>query len=310
MTFNQPVEREVRLISGKGLIKIPRDPLIRRCYITAFVARSPVSDYQNFKYNEPRSVYANLTFYKGDYVVREETMHYKKQRWDIIEDITGQSMYLSNCGFAAVQRSIGALATALGFDISFTPGEAFYPIDDYSQDIRVVCRDDTAIVFTIFTQRYDKCEDVPEPPPLEEPPEPPPFDAVPPGTPFNGEGGTPTITPPYDGEDDGGATIPFEGDETDPEEEEPPPIPECTPVTIRFSYSRLLDGQASIQSFSVPGLAPVDSAEIDEVANGGSSIFVTDRTGSGGSCSPTPVRRRVNRGLGQWSGLSYTVTPS
>jgi len=252
MVYNQPVERFQRLISGKGIIQLPKDPLIRICYINAFVARFPKSDYRNYKYNSPRSVYANLVFFKDGYVVREETMHYEQQRFEIIEDITGQSMYAINCGFAAVQRSIGALATALGFTIGFTPGVAYYPLDIYPDTIKVVCRDDTAVAFALFTQQYDVCDDVPPPPPLPNPSEPPPTGAVPPGTPLNGADGSTPVSPAYDGEDDGGDTIPYPGDELEPPEpSEFPAGSQCQLVTVSGAISGdTPDGQTITRSFS------------------------------------------------------------
>lgn len=85
-------------------------------------------------------------------------------------------------------------------------------------EIKVVCYADTALKLEVKTDDLFLCPDDEEPDPLPPPLPPPSPTDVPPGTSL-GEGNTP-ISPPYQGDDDDGDTIPYDGDEF------PPPVDE------------------------------------------------------------------------------------
>lgn len=287
-----------RFISGRGVLKVPSDGKKNRYTVLYLdVIRQPVNKFANLNWNPSRGRYAQLVFLRAGYVVDTRAMEFPREAYDGVSDIAGQALIAVKCAYAGILQTFFNLGNALSLpSISVTN-----LIEEYENlrlgwdEVRVVCYADTAIQARLYRTPYDTCnpdyDDQQEPPPP-----PPPVPQIPPGTPIE------NISDPYEGEDDDGNTVPFPDDEFPP-----PPIPDCTPVTVTVTYTRLLDGASSQQSFSFAALAPVDDCYIDEVVSGGSSVFVVDRSGAGNSCSETPVTRRVNRGLGTWSDLTYTV---
>lgn len=288
-----------RLISGRGVLKVPSDVKKNRYTVLYLdVIRQPVNKYANLNWNPARGRYAQLVFLRKDYVIGTRAMEFPREAYDGVADIAGQTLIAVKCAYAGILQTFTNFANALSLPVISVTNL----IEEYENlrlgwdEVRIICYADTAIQARLYKIPYDVCnpdyDDQQEPPPP-----PPPRPPVPPGTPIA------DISDPYEGDNDGGDTVPFPGDDFPP-----PPIPDCTVVTITIDYQRLLDGSTSPQRLVVLGQAPVDDVYIDEVVSGGSSIFVVDRGGPPAPCSPTPITRRVDRGLGIFSDLTYTVT--
>jgi hypothetical protein len=308
----EPVIIEERIISGRGLFIIEGEWVTaRRYWLYARLLREPKPDYKNNKFPRQKGNYANMLWLEREYVCREETMEYELQRWDWYGDVTGQVQVNQQCIADREALNLQNAVTALEGALFIIPGDTVAPMRAGYDKIVVECRDGCAVSFELWAQRYDYCpnRDFTPPPPPEPPPqEEPPFS---PGTPFDGKDGRPFISPPYDGEIDGGDTVPDEGDEG---VEPPPEIPSCTLLDLIVSYDRLLDGVRTRQSFNLQAYAPVGAVEVREVGGGLSSIFLFS-AGSvpvGGAPNPAqciiPGFYRVNRGVGVWSNPSYTIT--
>lgn len=294
--------QEQRIISGKGLLKVPDTATKSRYFLLyADIVRYPKNEYRNLNYNPYRSRYATLLFLRGGYVIQEAAMEYSKQQWSLIPDLSGQTLIAVKCAYEGTLISFANLATGLGLPIiQYTDLIKDYENLSLGWDTaQVVCYADTVIRLSLYGDFYASCS-------IEKdkqqkggnPPPPPP--SVPPGTPIT-DTSTVKLSKPYDYPNDGGNTVPYPSDQT------PPQFDQCSTVTVVFTYTRVLDGVTSQQTFSVQGKAPVVSADISEIIDGGSSIFLTDAAGPNNTCVPN-TRRRVNRGLGTWSNLSYTVS--
>jgi len=293
---------ESRLVSGKGVLKVPAiNNKFRATILYADLVRPPRNRYLNKNWNPERGKYAFLTFIRNEYVINHDAMEFERQSWDGIQDISGQTLIAVKCAYDGILQTFVNLSIALASTpggVGLQPISKVDLIKDYEnlanswQEVRINCYADTAVQFRLFTLKYDSCtadrDDEKPPPP---PPAPPP--RIPAGTPIT------TISAPYDPfGNDNGNTAPFTGDgNTAPQNN-------CDNVRIYFRYTRLLDGATSTQQFDVAGRAPVVNAYIDEVNSGGSSVFVVDK-GTGGVCPANPSARRVNRGLGTWSNLQW-----
>lgn len=294
--------REQRFISGKGLLKIPASAAKSRYFLLyADVIRRPSNEYLNLNYNPPRSRYATLVFLRGNYVVQEASLDYPRQRWEFVSDPSGQTLIAVKCAYEGILISFASLATGLALPI------AQYQdlIKDYENlslvwdEVRVVCYADTAIRLSLYSAFYATCD--PEKDDQDEGgPPPPPPPSVPPGVPIE-DGGEVELSEPYDYPNDGGNTQPYPGDEV------PPEFEECSAITITLNYVQTLDNTPIPKQLVIPGKAPFVTAELDEFVSGGSSIFVTDAFGPNDRCVPN-TRRRVNRGVGTFSDLTFSVS--
>lgn len=223
---------EERLISGKGVLKVSADEdNFRHAYLILDVVRNPTQPYLNNNWNPPRAKYAFLTFRRNEYVIGNAYMEWERQMYDTVPDITSQNLIAIKCQYQGVLQSFANLGDALGVNpVSITD-----LIKDYESlslqwdEVLIKCYADTAIQARLYYLLDDTCN-------LESrkrkriPPPPPPLPKVPPGTAIG------DISEPYDGEDDGGNTEPYPGDEIPP-----PPDPQPSPcdkllVTVRVGF--------------------------------------------------------------------------
>lgn len=250
-----------RLISGKGVVKLPKQDnagAIRYLILYADVVREPKNKYLNYNYNPPKGRYATLVFLRNGYVVDEKTLDYDQQSWDGIQDIAGQTLIAVKCAYDGILDTFVNLSIALASTpggLGLAPLSKVDLIKDYENlylswdEIRVKCYADTAIQFRLFTKKYDTCnpdkdkQDKPPPPP-------PPRPKVPAGTPID------DISPPYSsGSNDDGNTDPFDGDNTPP-----PPPPDCSIVVV--TTQETLDG-FGIRNGTYRFYAPYSGMRID-----------------------------------------------
>jgi len=211
---------ESRIISGRGVLKIPADKKKNRVFILyADVVRPPKNSYGNFNYNPVRGKYGFLTFLRDGYVVNTTSIDYKKQVFDGVNDPSGQTLIAIKCMYRGIMDMFDRLENAL----TLPPLTTEDYIKDYENlrlswdECRLVCYADTAISLRLVRLKYDTCSgdesDKDKSPPT--PPTPP--SSVPPGEPVE-------VDPPYDGSDDddnpstgdNGNTSPYPGDASDP----------------------------------------------------------------------------------------------
>lgn len=219
-----------RLISGKGILKVPTDVVKNRAYVLfATVVREPRNSYANYNWNPPRSRYGNLTFFRRGYVVATTPIEYKKQVFDGINDIAGQSLIAIKCAYNGILQTFVNLGTGLagtpgGIGLSVTPITDL--IQDYESlrlawdEVRLQCYADTAISLRLDRIQYDSCD-----PDRDDdnpgPDSPDPVTPIPPGDPIETDA-------PYDEDtSDNGNTAPYPGDSPPT----PPPAPHS--ITVR-----------------------------------------------------------------------------
>lgn len=236
-----------RLISGKGVLRVPTDVVKNRFYVLyTDLVRPPNNKYVNLNYNPPRSQYAWLTFFRNGYLLDEKSIAFPKQVFDGVNDICGQTLLALKCSYAGTLQTFVNLGLALGLP----PISVINTIADYQNlrlawdEIRIVCYADTAIQCRLYRLKYDVCDadlddDFPPPPP--DPPVPP----VPPTTPLD------NISPAYDQDVDDGNTVPFPTDTNVP----PPVGNACQAYTVVYGWINQLgeDQTASINVFGKVG---------------------------------------------------------
>lgn len=209
-----------RTVSGKGLLRVPKDEKKRRLVILyGSLVRPPKARYANLNYDPYKGTLAFLTFHRNKHVIDSATMEFESQSWDTVTDITSQNLIAIKCMYEGVLQSFVNLITAM----SFTPGGiGIQPISvtdlikDYEyldlawDEVRIKCYADAAINFKLQMLPHDTC-DPEKDKPRKPPPPPPPPPKVPPGTPLT------DISPPYEDEEDpDDFTEPFEGDASKP----------------------------------------------------------------------------------------------
>lgn len=222
-----------RLISGKGVLKIPESALDSRVWIMyADVVRKPKNEYQEFNWNPPQSLYARMTYLRGGYVQTSDYLKFTREQRVYINDISGQNLRAIKCAYEGILQTFFNLGNALQLpSISITNAIKDYESLSLSWDeIRFSCYADTALQIRFFKLSYDVCNaenDDSKRPPAPPPPLPP----VPPGTPIG------SISNPYDEDtNDNGNTQPFPGDDF----EEQPVIPQpCDKVrvTVKVTFA-------------------------------------------------------------------------
>jgi hypothetical protein len=223
--------QDERLISGKGVLKVPAGVFQDRYYILYLdVVRRPKNEYRSFEWNPPQSVYARFVYRKDGYVQNADIMRYQREERTYVNDITGQNLRAIKCAYEGTLESFNRLSAALGLVVlPYTNLILEYKSLSLGWDeILFQCYADTAIQCRFYSLDYDVCNPANDQTDLPPPP-PPPLPPVPPGTPIG------SISPPYDDDDDGGNTVPFPGDES----EEPPPVIEpCSKllVTVRVTF--------------------------------------------------------------------------
>lgn len=219
-----------RLISGKGVLKVPSDVVKNRLYILyTDVVREPKNKYINLNYNPGRSRYATICFFRTNYLIADIPIEFPRQVFDGVNDICGQNLIALKCAYSGILQTF----INLGLALNLPPISVQNTIETYTNlrlawdEMRIVCYADTAIQCRLYRLKYDVCDtdyddDFPPPPP------PAPLPSVPPGTPLD------TISQPYSGSNDGGNTQPYSGDTL-----YVPPIADgvCTKYQINYSYN-------------------------------------------------------------------------
>jgi hypothetical protein len=294
-----------RIISNRGLIAHTPDPLFRRFWLQTDIIRLPQTNFVNKNVNPDIGDYGRITFMRQGQVLRIERIQFDQQVfiWDV--DSVGYIAKYLKCAFEATFELLGDILTALSVPI--VPGTELLaePIEDQFDQILFVIRPDAAIATKLYGLKYDVVCESSEPKPTPPPP-PPEFPNYPPGTPLE-DTDTPA-SPPYSEPNDGGDTVPLPGDSG---AEPPPPIPGCTSVIIRISYTQTLaNGDIISGTRNYPGKAEVVDVFAGNFVSGGSDIFVVDRLGGSNTCRAVPAQRSVNRGVGTFAIVSWSVTPT
>lgn len=220
----QPV---TRTISGKGVIKIPDEfQEARQILLYVDLLRLPSSEYANFQWNPPKRFYAHVTFCKDEYVLYEYDVNFRKQVFEVYNSQPAQNLMATICALDNVLDSFVSFALSLGFFYTKNNSIEDFPFNTFLPNtIRFQCYTDCALRLVLSAEELRKCdpgdgEPVPPPPPPPPPDEPP----LPPGTPLS-------VSPPYEGENDDGDTVPAPIDEPD----EPPLFPACSAVVVLTS---------------------------------------------------------------------------
>lgn len=261
-----PVLLQERLISGKGILRLPATARKVRYFILYLdVIRRPRNEYLSFEWNPTQSLYARFSYLRNNYVVANDYMRYQRELRTQITDISGQNLRAVKCAYRGTLQSFANLATGLGLVVT----EVTDKIQDFESlflnwdELRFVCYADTAIQARLFGLNYDNCD-----PDLDDtqdpPPPPPPREPVPPGTPI------PEIDDAFDGDNDDGNTVPFPGDS------EPPDLPfgdDCVLYRVTIAWVNL-DGRTGEGTFTLFG--PIDEPGVSSDQR---ALFILARGG-------------------------------
>lgn len=304
---------ETRVISGKGTLKLDPDNLkkVKRVLLYADVIRFPEQDYYNARYNPNKSFYATLNFLRDDYVIHQETLQYANQSWEFAPQEDYQLLYALKCVFAELIAENEQLAAAAAFTLAVNNGIADWKHTGLFWDtVLVVCHADTAIRLVAKSIEYDLCAEDDETDPNPPPPVPDPPPSVPSGTPLSDDN-TP-VSPPYDGGDDDGDTVPY------PDDQFPPPPTEgetCTVYTLSFNVTYTPLGGVHPADDITVSRAPVIYGEVSfdfSINPSDASILETSHRGfpSGGACGDYQLRTIASLGLGSvirsWDSITLT----
>lgn len=249
-----------RFISGKGILKVPSDTKKNRYTILYLdVIRRPTNRYANLNWNPPRGKYAFLTFLRNGYVIDTRSMEFDRESYDGIADISGQTLIAVKCAYDGILDTFVNLSVALGATpggVGLVPISKNNNIKDYENlllgwdEVRVVCYADTALQARLYRTAYDVCNpdfDNQQPPP----PPPPPLPPVPPGTPLA------NLSPPYEGADDGGNTVPYPSDSV------PPPfVPLPDNTKLKWNVSTSLNPRTTYVDAVFDTFTPVSNYSV------------------------------------------------
>jgi hypothetical protein len=282
---------EERLISGKGVLRVPSSARKARYWIMyADVIRLPTNEYRELNWNPYQSLYARMTYRRDGYVQTYDYLRFTREQRTYINDITGQNLRAIKCAYEGILSTFFNLGNALNLpSISVTNAIQDYKSLALSWDeILFNCYSNTALQIRFYKLDYDVCnpgnDDSDDPPPP-----PPPLPLVPPGTAIG------DISPPYDeGDFDDGNTDPFEGDEIP---EPPPEFADCQPVRVTFSGVR---PNGTIFSTTADLLAPIVDIRIFNVTN--IQIFCSGLNGT--PCNVNGSWVSVLGGFTQWQSVS------
>jgi len=203
---------ETRIISGKGLFKVPYNEAYRYYWLYAQVIRLPVYNYNNYKWNPERSEYAKITWNNDGYVVREDVVKYQRQRFDWCVDPTGDAAFAITCYKSDLTAYLSYLAPFVGappLPPNLTQLVYFAPLKNYFDTILVSCRDDTGFSFSLYGLKYNRNCPAATTVPSQKPEAPVIISPItPPGVAIA------DVSPPYNpATNDDGNTAPFQGDE-------------------------------------------------------------------------------------------------
>lgn len=199
---------EERVISGKGVLRVPEPALDARVWIMYVdLIRPPSTEYKEFLWNPPQSMYARMSYLRSEYVQTYDLIRFEREQRTYINDITGQNLRAIKCAYEGILTTFFNLGNALSLpSISVTNLIKDYESLALSWDqVLFSCYGSTALQVRFFGLNFDTCN--PENDKTKRlPPPPPPRPRVPPNTPIT------DISPPYDADPD---TDPFTGDEFD-----------------------------------------------------------------------------------------------
>lgn len=209
---------EERLISGKGLLRMPSSASKYRVFILYLdMVRPASSAYGNFTWNPPKGRFCNLTFRRERYIVSQDTMEFTRQSYTFVNDPAGQAMIAVKCAYQGILQSFANIATAQGLTVISVVDliKNFENLALVWDEVLIGCVTDYAIQARLYGMKYDTCN--PESDKSNKPPvPPPPLPRVPPRTPIA------DISDAYDGGTDGGFTVPNPIDEPSANQEQPP----------------------------------------------------------------------------------------
>lgn len=262
----------VRVISGKGIITIPEDyfSALQICLYVQ-VLREPRTPSRNLTWNPDRSFYAHITFCIDDFVLREEDVNFNSQVYDLHDGQSSQNLLSLICAYDGILDSFVSVGNVIGVTLSRTNLIKSHPyLRSRINRIRFECFSNTALQLTLKGTALEKCDpqDGTSTPP---PPPPPPVTPVLPDEPV-------TVSPPEDGDNDGGDTVPFP---TDSPEESGFPIGEpCESVTLAWSTT---DGNGNVTQITQTVFAVVDGQRITGTP-GSYEVFVTCQGNASTGC--------------------------
>ena len=303
---------ETRIISGKGLVKMPLNDknFTQAKIITVFcsVVRRATNEYLNFAYNPPRSRYCTLSFIRAGYVIHTASMEYAQQSYDFYPEISAQTLYAVECSYAGVLQSFINLAANLG--------ATWITIEDHIKnwvhtnlmfdEIKVVCYADTAVQITVVSQKFDLCEEQEDKDPVPPPAPPSTVPSVSPGTPLQ-DADVP-LSDPYSGADDDGDTVPHPIDVVP----EPPEFPQGERCTRYHLYAKCYyNPGASFLETYVDVHGEIEDAGVSEDGISAYVICHGELVTPYSPCSPTPVYKQL---MSASAGLiadtfEYSITP-
>lgn len=224
----EPELLDERIISGRGVLKIPTASLKARYYIMYVdVIRNPKNAYINKEWNPPQGMFARITYRRDSYVVDEDMIKYERFSKYYVNDIAGQALRAIKCAYEGILISFDRQNAALGL----IPLPYTNLIQDFESlalgwdEVLFSCYSNTALQVRFYGLNYDVCNagndqsNYPPPPP-------PPLPKVPNNAPIG------DISEPYDpGTQDDGNTSPFPGDEI-PQPPLEPPGEECVKYRV------------------------------------------------------------------------------
>ncbi len=215
---------EERLISGRGLFRIPANDAYRHFYLYINVVRIPRVNWTSSKWNPDRSEYAKITWVRDKYVLREDALNYENQLFEYSPDPSNAN-YINQGMVCLYEQIIGYLDYLAPFIPAPPLAEGapipIEPLKNTPDEIKIVCRESTAINCKLYYLEYEEaCGSATSTP--KEPPDPEPEPQQPEFAPIG------DITPPYQEPNDDGDTVPYQGDENPP----PPPTSGTWNLTV------------------------------------------------------------------------------
>jgi len=270
------VQLETRRISGSGLLIVPPSIIpYRKYWLFADLIRAPRSPYLNLKSNPPESFFGKLCFLNKGRVVRLESVDFAGQAWEFEPDISGQVQIALKCAIDVNNQT----SINLGLSLGAPPITVENPLEAFSiqplnwEEVRLVCFAESAVRLELWAQPYEFCSPYSVPiadsaPDIEFPEE------IAPGTPLEGDN---AVSPPYDGDNDSGITIPNPIDSFPPEE------PEEGTWTITWTYAQT-PGLSTCPFLGSPDIIIRSGLSTDEFGlitegSGGSQIWRLTQNG-------------------------------
>jgi len=166
-----PIER---VISGKGIIKIPQAfNKARQILLYVDLLRPPTNEYQNYTWNPSRSFYAHVAFCIDNYVLYDYDVNFAQQVFQVFEGQDSQNYLALYCSHEDVLNSFVQYAVASGFPYFKNNSIKDYPYTVFiPNNIKFFCYTDCALRLTLSAREFFTCDpDAGQPTP---PPPPPP----------------------------------------------------------------------------------------------------------------------------------------